>query len=213
MKSAPRAAFECVAVLFVSILAGCGGAFSTSVVSVDPSVTHTGAAGSAIDAAIDSLSIPGLSGRRISVTAENDRFGTDMLASGIAAMLVKKGAVPVASGGGSSDDARPDELRARLSSLRIVLDPGDVDKRGLILRIATVTVRVELADTGGVRRVYKAEGPYTDRIASTSMDSMGNGIHTTGSEDRSQGIVSYIKPVLIGVTMTVLAWSLFAYRG
>ena len=107
-----------------------------------------------------------------------------------------------------------DQAAVLLSSLQLTLTSGHSRKKGKhIFRDAFAQIGAALFEIDGTRHVYKGYGTFKDTFAFQMIDSLDRFDPYADESFSNIRFTERLKPIFIGVTMTVLVWILYLYRG
>ena len=106
------------------------------------------------------------------------------------------------------------EIRFSLDTLYVNLDiKRTKNEVKLIKRYSEARISAVFHQLSGVKEVYKGRGIYEDTFPFQMLDSVGkNDSFVTFSPAYDQ-IAEKVKPFLLSITITALAWFFYSYRG
>ncbi|MFC1693325.1 hypothetical protein ACFL1R_07465 [Candidatus Latescibacterota bacterium] len=106
------------------------------------------------------------------------------------------------------------ELRVSIDTLQVTLTTDSSSQAGKsIRRFAEVQIGAVFLDAEGNRHVYRGSGTYNDSFASHMLDSLDSDDPYVIDLVSPERIITKVKPVFVGVAMTVVLWMLYSYRG
>lgn len=97
-----------------------------------------------------------------------------------------------------------------IDTLAVTLASED---RGLVRRTAVSGITVRVPDSGGTRSVYRGTGTSEDFFASEMLQTLNGSEPFVNNQIPEGNVMRRVRPVLIAVTMTLLGWMLYSYRG
>jgi len=160
-----------------------------------------------IGRALENCDFPPGHGARAAIAVETGGSAGDILRLVAPEVITRRGYTII------EDEASAGEFRLAVDTLHVTLTPHDGGLRTeRIRRSAVAVVTVVFIGGDGSRRVYKSEGTYEDIYRYRMMKNDSNDPHVRDlvSEKR---LIGKMKPLVIGVAMTLFAWALYSYRG
>lgn len=167
--------------------------------NVPPS--HTVAVERALDDALTNLSLPPGNSRMMNWTPT----GRDVLS-----LLPVHGATYLTGRGYILATADSIGLRCVINVDTLYVSLGSKDDDVRMKRIAEARLTAELKSPKGDRQVFQATGSYKDTIEKRFIGTLDDDHPLL---EQSKSIVSYLKPIIYGLTATALVWFLYSYRG
>jgi len=161
-----------------------------------------------IRSALKDLGLPGGQSREVMcMVNENSRaseilriIASEVLLEQQYSVTEKKSSVPV--------------LRFSVDTLRVVLTSERLQKKGKgIKRFAEAHISCVFLETSGSRYVFRGKGTYEDSFASHMLNSLGESDQYVTNHALHDRYTEKVKPVVFGVTMTILTWMLYSFRG
>lgn len=170
--------------------------------------SHAAVLETAVEIAFDSMKVPEGRGTVIdSVQVENGGVLYDMIRAQAIESLAERGyTIKGKTDGGSTFSVTVDSLTVILSS------PKKKDRNN-VSRMAHVVVSAEITSSGGLRSVYRGTGVYKDSINRQFIETASAGEPYVHDERTGGWFALYLKPLVIGATMTIFTWALYSYRG
>ena len=171
-------------------------------------VSHRSVEARVLKRAFESVALPPSNGSEIRCVVEDEGTARDLLRIIAVESLHAKGYTVV-----EKDDAVP-MFRLSIDSLRVTLtrERNGSGKNG-ILRSAGARIGVVIEENDGSRRAYRVIGVFEDRFPAYLMSMLDSEDQYVDDLSSRRDIYSLFKPVAVGVTMTVITWLLYSYRG
>ena len=161
-----------------------------------------------IELALKDLGIPGGGGIEVLCVVGGENKASDMVRIIAPEILLRHGYRIV------EKKVSVPELRFTVDTLHVTLTSEKSRQTGKITRrFAEARIGVVFLETNGTRHVYRGRGTFDDSFASYMLHSMECNDPYVIDFVSVDWLTSKFKPVVIGVTMTVLLWMLYSYRG
>lgn len=171
-------------------------------------VSHSRALEMAVARAFETMKLPRGGNSAICVqTALNPAAPEGLVETIATEMLLTYGYKPVTDTEGAS------VFKITADSLSVALTSVGRFHEEAVDRTAEAVLMAEIIGSDGSRTVYRGTGSYEDRYKSQLLPKTGTGDPFLRDERTGGRFMTYFKPLVIGVTMTIFTWALYSYRG
>ncbi len=153
--------------------------------------------------AMQSLNIPGGSGRLVRISTAESGPGNGLLADTALEYLVGRGYRVAES------DTLP-EFRFSLDTLYVSIERPGWIRRNRAVRTAEARIGAEYHGPENTRQVFRGQGRIEDVFPASMID------HVEGNDlfpDRAEDSFGAARSVVFGLVVTGLIWLLYSYRG
>ena len=195
--------------LLLSLFTGCSVPFRNGKTIQEPiPPSHVQIEKKVLELAINNLGLPDGNGMEIQFDVAGNDHASVLLSICALEFLLRNGYHIV------EKDTSVPKITFKVDSLQLTLTKGYSRKTGKhILRDAFAQIGAALFEINGTRHVYKGYGTFKDTFAFQMIDSLDRFDPYVDESFSNERFTERLKPILIGVTMTVLAWMLYSYRG
>jgi len=195
--------------LILSLFTGCSVPFRGDKTIQEPiPPSHVQIEEKVLELAIDNLGLPDGNGMEVQFDVTGNDQASVLLSICALEYLLRNDYHVVEKG------TSVPKITFTVDSLQLTLTPGHSRKKGkLIFRDAFAQIGAALFEIDGTRHVYKGYGTFKDVFAFQMIDSLDRFDPYVDESFPNDRFTERLKPILIGVTMTVLAWMLYSYRG
>jgi hypothetical protein len=170
--------------------------------------SHVQVGGKVIELALNNLGIPDGKGREVGCIVEGTDKASELVRI-IAPEILLKLDYKIAE-----KKSTAPELIISVDTLHVTLTKEKSLLAGKrIERFAEAHIHAVLLDADGTRQVFTGKGTFVDNLTSEMLQSVASNDPYVIDRVSRNRFVAKLKPVVIGIAMTVLTWMLYSYRG